>query len=229
MHSICRELGVQCKLDFDVPAEVFPYTKAPVLAINRDGARELRPMTFGTGDRDGSSSRRAHVLNNARIESRGKWPWKTSFQKYRCVVPMTSFREACYWGETEGTEVHFAASDGRLLLAAGIFSFHARDADDPELKMSVIMRPALPFVMEHGHHRSPFFLRPEGIDQWMQRTSRSADELIEVLRQFAATPDLNCEVDRHMAASWTKRKAANLKQRDEQLAEMEQTGPLGFR
>lgn len=229
LHSICRELGVQSTLDFEVPAEVFPYTLAPVLAINRDGDRELRPMTFGMGDRDGSSSRRAHVLNNARIESRSKWPWKTSFEKYRCVVPMTSFREACYWGETAGTEVSFEASDGQLLLAAGIFSFHAQHPDDPGLKMSVIMRPALPFVMEHGHHRSPFFIRPEGLDQWMQRTTRSADESIEVLRRFAAAPDLKCEVDRHMAASWTKRKATNLKQRDEQLIEIQQTGPMGFR
>lgn len=229
LHSICRELSAQSKFNFKVPDEVFPYTKAPVLAINREGHRELRTMTFGMGNREGSSSGRTHVLNNTRIESRGKWPWKTSFEKYRCVVPMTSFREACYWGETEGTEVSFAASDGKLLLAAGIFSFHNSDTEDPELMMSVIMRPALPFVMEHGHHRSPFFLRREGLDSWMQRTSRSADESVEVLREFADDPTLNYEVDRHMAASWTKRKTGNLKQRDEQLAEIAETGPLGFR
>ncbi len=229
LHSICRELRAQSTFDFDIPEEVFPYTEAPVVAINREELREVRPMTFGMGKRDGSASGRTHVLNNTRIESRDKWPWKNSFEKYRCVVPMTSFRESSYWGETEGTELSFSAQDGGLLLAAGIFSFSKSADDNAVLAMSLLMRPALPFVMEHGHHRSPFFLQREGLDAWMQRGARGAEDSIEVLREFADDPPLTCQIDRHMAASWIKRKSANLKKRDQQLAEINEIGPLGFR
>ncbi|TWT74287.1 SOS response-associated peptidase family protein [Allorhodopirellula solitaria] len=231
MHSVCRELDVQPAFDFDLPDEVFPFSKAPVAVLNREGDRELRPMTFGMGKGGGRSSGRGPALNNTRIESREKWPWKKSFEKYRCVVPMTSFREPSYWGETEGTEVSFSATDDRLLLAAGIFSFRDGGGDDnapAELSMSLIMRPALPFVMEHGHHRSPFFLRPGGVGAWLQRSARPPDESIEVLREYADDPPLVFQTDRQMAASWTKRRAAKLQSRDDQLAEIEQTGPLGI-
>jgi putative SOS response-associated peptidase YedK len=95
--------------------------------------------------------------------------------------------------------------------------------------MSIVMRPALPFVMEHGHHRSPFFLRREGLDAWLQRSSRESAESIEVLREYADEPSLTVEIERQMAASWVKRQKANLSNRDEQIAEIEKLGPLGFR
>jgi putative SOS response-associated peptidase YedK len=229
LHEIVRELAIQTTLDFEIPAEVFPYTVAPVLVINRDGQRTLEQMTFGMGKLRGEKSSRGHVLNNTRVESRDKWPWKKSFERYRCIVPMTSFREACYWGETAGSEVSFSAEDGGLLLAAGIFDFSKGQAGQSELAMSIVMRPALPFVMEHGHHRSPFFLRREGLDAWLQRSSRESAESIEVLREYADEPSLTVEIERQMAASWVKRQKANLSNRDEQIAEIEKLGPLGFR
>ncbi len=228
LHSICHELSIQSTFDFVVPDEVFPYAQAPVVAINRAGARELRPMAFGMGKQNSGAAGRAHVLNNTRIESREKWPWKKSFEKYRCVIPMTSFREPCYWGETEGTEVSFSERDDTLLLAAGVFSFSKGATENPDLAMSLIMRPALPYVMEHGHHRSPFFLRREGIDAWMERDFRPADDSIEILREYADEPSLKYEIDRHMAASWVKRKSANLRKRDQEVAAIAQTGPMGF-
>lgn len=228
LHDICSHLDAQAKFDFDVPEEVFPLAKAPVLAINRDGMREVRPMTFGMGGESGKGGGAKYMLNNTRIESRTKWPWKTPFEKYRCVVPMTSFREPCYWGETAGTESSFLPTDDKLLLAAAIFSFKQAENEEPELSMSLIMRPALPYVMEHGHHRSPFFLHRDGLDEWMDRKPRPAEQSLAVLREFAYEPSLTHQVDREMAASWVKRKNANLKKRDEQLADIEKTGPLGF-
>ncbi|MCM2372381.1 SOS response-associated peptidase family protein [Aporhodopirellula aestuarii] len=228
LHAICEHLQAQTTFEFDVPQEVFPMTKAPVAVLNREGMREIRPMTFGMGDAKGKSGGARYMLNNTRIESHTKWPWKTPFEKYRCVVPMTSFREPCYWGETAGTEVSFAAPNDEILLAAAIFSFRKDAPDDPELSMSLIMRPALPYVMEHGHHRSPFFLKKDGLDDWMDRKPRPPGRSLEVLRDYAYEPPLTHQVDREMAASWVKRKSANLKKRDEQLADIETTGPLGF-
>jgi putative SOS response-associated peptidase YedK len=81
---------------------------------------------------------------------------------------------------------------------------------------------------DHGHHRSPFFLKLDGLDEWMDRSPRSSDQLLDVLRQYADVPDLETSATREMVASWTKRKSAMENERDEQLAEIEATGPLGF-
>jgi len=163
---------------------------APTLVINRDGQRELRPMTFGLTPSGKTRVKKMPPFNNARIESREKWPWKIPFEKYRCIVPMDSFREPSYWGESAGKEVNFRRADGKLLLAAAIFSVTKSDKDESELAMSLIVRPALPTVMEHGHHRSPFFLSLDGVDDWMDRLPRPPEQSIEVLEKYADEPVL---------------------------------------
>lgn len=228
LSSIASELDAKLAFDFEIAGEVFPLTMAPTLVINRDGQRELRPMTFGLTPGGKIRDKKMPPFNNARIESRDKWPWKTPFEKYRCIVPMDSFREPCYWGESAGKEVNFRCADGTLLLAAAIFSVTKSDNDESELSMSLIMRPALPTVMEHGHHRSPFFLSLDGVDAWMARSPRPSKQSLDVLKQFAHDPLLESSVSREMVASWTKRKAANVKKRDEQLADIEASGPYGF-
>lgn len=216
LREVAAELDAQIALDFDYAEEIFPGAIAPVLAVNRDGVLELRPMKFGFGNKGGSGP----ALNNARVESIEKWTWKKSFQKYRCVVPMNSFREPCYWGPQAGSEVNFAEAEGKILLAAAIFSFRKPDAGPTELSMSLVMRPAIPFVMEHGHHRSPFFVRPDASRRWMDRSSISVDQSRKLLFDGADEPELRYDVARKMAASWTKRQSANLKKRDQQMLEI---------
>ncbi len=228
LSSIASELNAKPAFDFEIADEIFPLAMAPTLVINRDGQRELRPMTFGLTPLGKTRDKKMPPLNNARIESREKWPWKTPFEKYHCIVPMDSFREPCYWGESAGKEINFRRDDGRLLLAAAIFSVTKSDKDESELSMSLIMRPALATVMEHGHHRSPFFLRLDGVDDWMDRSPRPPVQSLEVLKQYAVDPVLETSVSREMVASWTKRQAANVKKRDEQLADIEASGPFGF-
>ncbi len=228
LKAIASELAAQTAFDFDITGEVFPLVDAPVLVINREGQRELRPMTFGLTPAGKTRDKKMPPFNNARIESRDKWPWKTPLERFRCVVPMESFREPCYWGEAAGKEVNFRRADGKLLLAAAIFSVTKSDNDETEFSMSLLMRPALPTIMEHGHHRSPFFIGLDGVDEWMDRSPRPPHRSLDVLRQYADEPILEPSVAREMVESWTKRKSANVKKRDEQLADIEATGPLGF-
>ncbi len=228
LSSIASDLNAKPAFDFAIASEVFPLAMAPTLVINREGQRELRPMTFGLTPQGKTRDKKMPPFNNARIESRDKWPWRTPLEKYRCIVPMDSFREPCYWGESAGKEVDFRRADGRLLLAAAIFSVTKSDNDGSMLSMSLITRPALPTVMEHGHHRSPFFLSLDGVDDWMDRSPRPLDQSLEVLKQYTEDPVLEPSVSREMVASWSKRKAANVKKRDEQLADIDKSGPLGL-
>ncbi len=209
LRSIATELDAQPAFDFEIAEEIFPLSLAPTLVVNRDGQRELRPMTFGLTPPGRVRDTKMPPFNNARIESREKWPWKKSFERFRCIVPMESFREACYWGQSAGKEVNFSRADGRLLLAAGIFSVTSAPDREPTLSMSLMMRPALDQVMQHGHHRSPIFLDAEGIDPWIDRGPRPPDQSVEVLKQFAIEPNLQTMVAREMVASWTKRKSGN--------------------
>lgn len=224
LAEIASELDSQIAFDFRCNEEIFPGSEAPVLVINRDGQSELRPMKFGFG----SDRRTGPALNNARVESIEKWTWKKSFQRYRCIVPMNSFREPCYWGPEAGKELNFSDVSGSLLLAAAIFSFSKSNEGQTSCCMSLVMRPAIDFVMDHGHHRSPFFLRRDAIDSWMDRETRSIDQLRELLRDAADQPTLRQDVARQMAETWTKRKASRLKERDGQIEAIKASGPLGL-
>ena len=121
------------------------------------------------------------------------------------------------------------------LFAAAIFTWYREEATDdtqeeapPNFTMSLIMRPALPTVMEHGHHRSPFFLSRNGIEEWIERDSRPLQDSLAILKQHAFEPELSATVARQMAPTWTKRQSGNVAKRDEQLTAIEETGPLGI-
>lgn len=225
--------------DFETSVDVFPNQPTPVLAINREGRRECLPMRFGLIPFGKSPDQQKRPLTNARVENLDKWPWKSSIKSYRCVVPMTGFREPCYWGETAGTEVDFNVKDDRPMLAAAIYTWVPTEQGNgssepiqpksaPVFSMSLIMRPALPIVMEHGHHRSPFFLSEDGVDEWMQRESRPLSNSLDILREHAIEPNLTTRIAREMAAAWVKRQSGQIAKRDQQVAAVEQTGPLGL-
>jgi putative SOS response-associated peptidase YedK len=91
--ALALTLEAQLPLLFDWEPTIYPRQTAPGLMLNGDGERELLPMQFGLappGSKTRSDPKR--TLNNTRIESYDKWPWKTSFRRYRCIVPLTSFR-----------------------------------------------------------------------------------------------------------------------------------------
>ena len=96
------------------------------------------------------------------------------------------------------------------------------------ITMSMLIRPASPVVMTCGHHRQPFIIQERGFDTWMERGKRRIDVSRAILKQYAAEPELQHTTLRSMAAGWAKRKPARLKNRDVQLAAIDETGHLGF-
>ncbi|MEM9645301.1 MAG: SOS response-associated peptidase family protein [Planctomycetota bacterium] len=224
LATLVAELFAKAPVSFDVPEEVFPGKPAPGMLFNSDGRRELHPMRFGLIPAGKTATTKPPFFNNARIESRDKWPWNRAFVKQRCVIPMTSFREPAYWGEDAGAELQFFSSDHSLLLAAGIHTTYEVGPGCLSYSMSLLMRPAFPYVFENGHHRSPFFLRADGVDAWLDQ----ANEPVGTLHGFAHAPDLNHSIARQMSPSWKKRQQANLTKRDAQELAMKTDGPLGL-
>lgn len=208
---------------------VVPKSLAPGLIATVDGQRELHPMQFAFSPPGWpTKTDPKRLLNNARIESLGKWPWVEAAKTSRCVLPMTEFREPCYWGEPAGTEVLFRRNDNDLMHVAGIYRlWKSPDGTESLLTMSLVMRPASPFVMDHGHHRQPFFLEESGIDAWISPAPLTTAESLSTLRRYAAEPDLTYKHSRNMAESWKSRQKSKLKARDEQLEAIEKSGALG--
>ena len=215
---------------FDFPSDdILPGHLAPGLILNRDGERELVPMQFGLSKVGADEPYdRKWPNNNARIEKYDKWPWKLPFQEHRCILPLSEFREPCYWGDTAGSEVYFKPTNDNYLGVAGLYNVWKSQGAEKFYTMTFLMRPAGNYVMEQGHHRQPFFIEKEGFDLWMEPRKRDVDESLAILREYAQEPALSYELARHMAASWTSRQKARLADRDEQLIAINDVGRLGF-
>lgn len=217
-YSIAGEYQATPIGSLDNTGEVLPRGLAPSLLLTGDDERELHPMQFALcppGCPTPSDPKR--TLNNARVESLGGWPWKTAAETTRCIVPLTSFREPCYWGKTEGTEVYFERPDKELLHVAAIYRKWQGDTESL-YTMSMILAPALPYVMDHGHHRSPLFIEPDGIDGWLTPQPVTVPEAVAYLREFREYPELTHRHSRNMAESWTSRQSKALKKRDDELS-----------
>ena len=153
----------------------------------------------------------------------------TPFKSRRCIVPLSRFREPCYWGEPAGKEVNFFPTSGEYLGVACLNNlWKAQKDSEPLVTMTFLMRRASEYVMDNGHHRQPFFIHSDAFDEWMDPEPREPKESVTILRANAYEPDLTYEVAREMAPSWTSRQKGRVKKRDEQLADIEKTGlPLG--
>jgi putative SOS response-associated peptidase YedK len=200
---------------FDIPSDdILPGHLAPGLILNGDGERELVPMQFG--------------LAKIGAEEPFDRPWKLPFKEHRCVVPLSAFRAPCYWGDTAGTEVYFKRTDGEYLGVAGLYNVWKSTGTENLYSMMLLIRPAGKYVMDHGHHRQPLFISVAGFGAWMLPENRDAKESLAILREFAHEPPLEYRVERNMAARWKGRQKDRLADRDEQLAAITDTGPLGF-
>jgi putative SOS response-associated peptidase YedK len=215
---------------FDVQSgDILPGDIAPGLILNRGGERELVPMQFGLAKIGAAAPfDRKWPNNNARIEKYNSWPWKIPFHEHRCILPVSEFREPCYWGETAGSEVYFKPTDDRYLGVAGLYNIWKSQGAEKFYSMTFLMRPASKYVMDRGHHRQPFFIKEAGYDPWMKPFARDPKESLAILREFAYEQPFEYRVERQMAASWKNRQKARLVDRDEQLAKINETGPLGY-
>ena len=210
--------------------DVFPGGLAPGILLDEDGQRFIEPMQFGLAKPKAKTPfDRRYPNNNARVEKCDKWPWADSFKKRRCIVPLSAMHESCWWGKAAGQKVYFRATDVEYLGVASIFSIWRNAKSNEQLfTMTFLMRPASEFIMEHGHHRQPFFLDEEGFNDWMHPGERSPDELKRVLRNFAAQPDWAVEIESELK-SFAKNSKARSAKRDEQLEAIAESGlPLGI-
>ena len=207
--------------------EKIPVRKfGPGVYLNDDENREVVMMRFSlipVGAKSVDQYKPAY--NNARVESLDKWPWKMSVNR-RCILPLTSFQEPCYWGPTAGHQVEFFSPDEDILGVAGLYH-EFEDGDETIKTMTFIMRPASEYIMEHGHQRQPFLLNPEGFDDWLSHEKLGAQKTKQLLAKWAFEPNLDYHDLGEMKSGWKSRQKKALEKREAETDNIEKYGPFG--
>jgi putative SOS response-associated peptidase YedK len=129
-------------------------------------------------------------VNNTRDDKLLTSFWKDSFEKRRCLIPVTA------WAEAEGekgkmTKTWYSLPDAELFAVAGIWRSTVEWGD----AYSMVMVDGCQ-QMSDVHDRMPVILRPDAWQQWTQGTP---DEALSLVR----TCDDTLIVDR-TTVPWVK-------------------------
>jgi putative SOS response-associated peptidase YedK len=154
---------------------IFPKGMAPIVGLNDDGTRWLRPAHWGfvmpqLSKKTGKPIQ-PKAVNNARDDKlRTSGFWKTSFDERRCLIPATSFCEtkghnpATYvWRAYKG---NYGGGDLREMITSSMVTTTPND-----------------LVKDTHPDRMPMILAPEDYAQWLTGTP---DEAFALIRPFLA-------------------------------------------
>lgn len=181
---------------FNGAAEIYPGYPGMVVR-ETEGRRVLQSMTWGFPRKQVSKKTglplKPSPTNNARDDKLLSFFWKDSFNKRRCLIPVTA------WAEAEGekgrmTRTWYSLPDADLFAVAGIW----RSTDEWGDAYSMVMVDGCP-QMADVHDRMPVILAAEHQDQWMLGTVDEALALVRTCGDFLA-------VERS-ADPWFKRKS----------------------
>ena len=143
-----------------------------------------------------------------------KRTWAEGFEKYRCVVPMTSFLEPVYWGDDAGSWMEFRLPKDRLIFAAAI---RIRPFNPPTGKVngfSLLTHTASEQMLKY-HHRLLVLLEAEGARDWLSGGHIDAQTKFDALLSQRYIPKFDVTCPRKLAKGWEKRTETHL----ESLAE----------
>ena len=135
---------------------------------------QLRSMTWGFPlQRKGAKGKplKPKPVNNARTDKLSRFFWRSSFEKRRCLIPLTG------WAEAQGpkgamTRTWLSVADADQFACAGIW----RSSDEWGDVYSMVMTEAAGPAAE-VHSRMPVLLAPENYTEWLSSDPAAAIEL----------------------------------------------------
>jgi putative SOS response-associated peptidase YedK len=163
---------------------IFPGHSAPVVRFADDGERELVNLSWGfVLPQPGKAPRR--VTNTRDDKARSSSFWRESFDKRRCLVPVTCFAEP---KEVTPATWHWFALKGNeprpLFAFAGLWRHHngpiKKDGEPVELDVySFMTTTPNQLVASINHERMPVLLSGEqDFETWMTGTPDKAFKLV---------------------------------------------------
>lgn len=187
------------------------YTQAPI--IQRNGNRyELSEKVFpsspmpnarlsGIGNQsDGNDSEEDEHTQIRRIYEMPRW--KDAFENRPLIVPMSSFTEFAYWGDSAGTAQDFTISNEEVLFAAGIEIKPFTPKGEKSDGFAILTHTATDQMLKY-HQRLIVLLKPEDAITYLD--VMSSKERFDFLIEKRYTSDLHVEKLRNMAKGWEKR------------------------
>lgn len=169
----------------DVPAfapndDLRPTNRAPVIRLDRDGARQCELMRWGLIPSWAKDIKIGSRCFNARAETVARLPsFRTAYNRRRCIVPASAFFE---WPTVAGRKhkVRIARRDGEMLAMAGLWEYW-RERGQPEeegiVSYTIITTTPNADVAPY-HNRMPVVLSPQNFDWWLDPTEGDAGALL---------------------------------------------------
>jgi putative SOS response-associated peptidase YedK len=163
-------------LPFNTAEEVYPGYPGMVIR-EIDGRRTLQSMAWGFPRKQVSKKTglplKPSPTNNARDDKLLTFFWKDSFEKRRCLIPLTA------WAEAEGekgrmTRTWYSLHGADLFAVAGIW----RPTDEWGDAYSMVMVDGCP-QMADVHDRMPVLLTADQYGPWLRAP---ADEALSLVR-----------------------------------------------
>lgn len=157
---------------FNVPTEVYPNYPGVVVESGR-----LRSMNWGFPVRlkHMKPTSKPMPVNNTRDDKLRSFMWRDSFERRRCLIPVTQ------WAEAEGergrmTRTWCGLPDGDTFMVAGLW----QPTDEWGDCYSMIMTDSSP-QMATVHDRMPVLLASDDFKQW---TDGTPDEALALVRAW---------------------------------------------
>ncbi|MFN4020550.1 MAG: SOS response-associated peptidase [Erythrobacter sp.] len=148
-------------------AEVYPGYSGLVVAEG-----QVRTMTWGfplvlTGKR--GQELKPKPVNNARADKLGTFFWRQSFERRRCLIPLTG------WAEAQGakgrmTRTWLSLPGTSVFAAAGVW----RQSDEWDACYAMVMTDSAGTDAADVHERMPVLLAPDDYAGWTGGTPNEA-------------------------------------------------------
>ena len=166
VDEVAHLFGVEAQPGGNAGGEVYPGYPGWVVGQNR-----MKTMTWGfplaLKGRDGRPLK-PRPVNNTRTDKLGSGFWKASFERRRCLVPMTGFAEA-EGAKGSKTRTWLSVPGEDVFACAAIW----RESDEWGPVYSLVMTDASE-AMQGIHDRMPVILTPETREQWLKGSPEEA-------------------------------------------------------
>jgi putative SOS response-associated peptidase YedK len=158
---------------------IAPTQEAPVVRIDREGAREVAMLRWGLVPFWAKDLKVGTSMINARSEGiEAKPAFREAIKSRRCVVPATGFFE--WQGERPGRKQPFAITVPGLPVFgfAGLWErWRAEKDTEPVETFTIVTADANPAVAR-VHDRMPVILPMDAIDTWLTGPADAARQLL---------------------------------------------------
>jgi putative SOS response-associated peptidase YedK len=155
--------------------EIYPGYPGLVVASNADGAYQVGTMSWGfplvMKGKNGQPLKPKPV-NNARTDKLDGFFWRSSFERRRCLIPVSA------WAEAQGakgakTRTWLSLPDTETFAAAGVW----RKSEEFGTCYSMVMTESAGSAAESVHSRMPVLLAPKDYGLWMSGSPDDAKSL----------------------------------------------------